>query len=268
MRDEVLTEQLWERLAPLIPVRQRSFRYPGRLPVDDRAALEGILWVLRNDVAWRQLPTTLFGVSGVTCWRRLRDWQAAGVWQRLHEQMLAECNAAGRLDLHRALVDSSHVHALKRGAQTGPSPVNRAHPGSKHHVITDATGVPLATTLTGGNRNDVTQLIPLVEAIPLIRGRRGRPRHRPRYLLADRAYDHDIYRRKLTARQITPIIARRGTPHGSGLGTQRWPVERTIGWLHQFRRLRTRWERRADIHQAFLSLACSIICLRKLKGSF
>lgn len=95
-------------------------------------------------------------------------------------------------------------------------------------MITDATGVPLATTLTGGNRNDVTQLIPLVEAIPLIRGRRGRPRHRPRYLLADRAYDHDIYRRKLTARQITPIIARRGTPHGSGLGTQRWPVERTM----------------------------------------
>jgi len=75
-------------------------------------------------------------------------------------------------------------------------------------------------------------------------------------------------RRQLSLRQITAIIARRGHPHGSGLGTQRWPVERTICWLHQFRRLRTRWERRADIHQAFLSLACSIICLRKLKGSF
>jgi transposase len=98
--------------------------------------LEGILWVLRNDVPWRNLPTTLFGVSGVTCWRRLRDWHTAGVWQALHEQLLAECNAAGRLDLHQALVDSSHIHALKGGAQTGPSPVNRAHPGSKHHVIT------------------------------------------------------------------------------------------------------------------------------------
>ena len=115
MRDEVVTEELWERLAPLLPVRQRRFRYPGRLPVDDRSALEGILWVLRNDVPWRRLPTTLFGVSGVTCWRRLRDWHKAGVWQALHEQLLAECNAAGRLDLHRALVDSSHVHALKGG---------------------------------------------------------------------------------------------------------------------------------------------------------
>jgi len=115
MRDEVVTEELWERLAPLLPVRQRRFRYPGRLPVDDRSALEGILWVLRNDVPWRRLPTTLFGVSGVTCWRRLRDWHKAGVWQALHEQLLAECNAAGRLDLHRALVDSSHLHALKGG---------------------------------------------------------------------------------------------------------------------------------------------------------
>ncbi|MCK9932344.1 transposase, partial [Frankia sp. Mgl5] len=94
------------------------------------------------------------------------------------------------------------------------------------------------------------------------------PRRRPRYLLADRAYDHVKYRRMLAARGITPIIARRGKPHCSGLGTQRWPVERTIAWLHQFRRLRTRWERRVDIHQAFLSLACSIIYLRKLRGSF
>jgi len=115
MRDEVVTQELWERLAPLLPERQRRFRYPGRLPVDDRSALEGILWVLANDVPWRRLPTTLFGVSGVTCWRRLRDWHTAGVWQALHERLLAECNAAGRLDLHRALVDSSHIHALKDG---------------------------------------------------------------------------------------------------------------------------------------------------------
>ncbi len=76
------------------------------------------------------------------------------------------------------------------------------------------------------------------------------------------------YRRQLAARGITPTIARRGKPHGTGLGRQRWPVERTFAWPHQFRRLRTRWERRVDIHQAFPSLACSITCLRKLRGSF
>jgi transposase len=68
----------------------------------------------------------------------------------------------------------------------------------------------------------------------------------------------------LRQRGITPHIARRGTEHGSGLGVHRWYVERTIGWLHNFKRLRTRYERRADIHQALISLACSVICLRQL----
>ncbi len=134
-------------------------------------------------------------------------------------------------------------------------------------MITDAGGVPLAAVLTGANRHDVTQLLPLVKAIGPIRGRRGRPGRKPRYLLADRADDHRTYRRQLAAGGITALLAGRGKLHGFGLGTQRWPVERTIGWLHQFRRLRTRWERRADIHQAFLSLACSIICLRRLHRS-
>ena len=84
----------------------------------------------------------------------------------------------------------------------------------------------MAITLTGGNRNDVTQLIPLVDALPVIRGRRGRPWRRPRHLYADRGYDHDKYRRLLRARGVTPVIARRNTGHGSGLGKLRWPVER------------------------------------------
>jgi transposase len=131
-------------------------------------------------------------------------------------------------------------------------------------LITDAAGIPLAVILTGGHRNDVTQLLPLLDAIPPIRGLRGRPRRRPRKVYADRGYDHDKYRQLLRERGITPVIARRGTAHGSGLGRLRWVVERTFAWLHAFRRLRTRYERRADTHQAMISLACSIICLRRL----
>ena len=131
-------------------------------------------------------------------------------------------------------------------------------------MITDAAGVPLAVTLTGGNRNDVTQLMPLVTAIPPVRGRRGRPRRRPLNLYADRGYDHDKYRNLVRDKGITPHIARRGEAHGSGLGTHRWVVEQTIALLHWFRRLRTRWEVRDDIHEAFLSLACAIICYRRL----
>ena len=98
-------------------------------------------------------------------------------------------------------------------------------------------------SLTGGNRNDVTQLMPLVQAVPPVRGRRGRPRHRPVALYADRGYDHDKYRRLVRARGITPVIARRGLDHGSGLGKVRWPVERTFAWIKGFRRLRVRTER-------------------------
>ena len=125
-------------------------------------------------------------------------------------------------------------------------------------------GLPLAVTLTGGNRNDVTQLLPLIHAIPPIRGRRGRPLQRPRRIYADRAYDHDKYRHLIRALGIVPHIARRGTEHGSGLGTKRWVVERGFAWLHAFKRLRTRYEHRADIHLGLLQLACALICYRHL----
>ncbi|AGZ40725.1 transposase [Actinoplanes friuliensis DSM 7358] len=87
-------------------------------------------------------------------------------------------------------------------------------------------------------------------------------------MFADRGYDHDKYRRLLRQQRITPKIARRGDAHGSGLGKHRWLVERTFSWLHNLRRLRTRYERRADIHQAMISIACSVICLRRLLNSF
>lgn len=110
--------------------------------------------------------------------------------------------------------------------------------------------------------------MPLLNAIPRVRGVRGRPRNRPRRLFADRGYDYDKYRRLIRARGITPKIARKDTSHGSGLGKTRWVVERTFAWLHQFKRLRISYEIRADLHLGLLQLACSIICLRRLRTSF
>ncbi len=145
--------------------------------------------------------------------------------------------------------------------------MNRGRPGSKHHVITDAGGTPLRVSLTGGNRHDVTQPLPLIETIPPVRGRRGRPRRKPRGLCADRAYDHDSYRTTLRERGITPRIAERGAEHGSGLGTLRWVAEAAIAWLHGPRRLRTRWESHDHIHDDFLELAHCMILARKLPQS-
>ena len=155
----------------------------------------------------------------------------------------------------------------KGGAATGPSPVDRARNGSKHHLLVDATGIPLAWTVTGGNRNDVTQLVPLVERVPPVRGKVGRPRRRPEQVTADRGYDHDTYRRQLRQRGIRPEIARRRTEHGSGLGRARWVVERTFAWLHHFKRLLVRYDRRHEIHEAFLAIGCCLVCFRRLRPS-
>jgi transposase len=150
------------------------------------------------------------------------------------------------------------------GLQTGPNPTDRAKLGSKRHLICDGQGVPLAIQLTGANRNDSQQAFALVDAVPFLQGERGRPRHRPDCVLGDRGYDAEAIRQGLVARHIVPFLAKRNTEHGSGLGRWRWVVERTFAWLNQFRRLRVRYEKRADIHEAFLALGCILICWRFL----
>ena len=132
-------------------------------------------------------------------------------------------------------------------------------------MITEAHGIPLAVSLTGGNRNDVTQLIPLIEAIPPVRGRSGRPRRRPGKVYADRGYGHDEYRKQVREKRITPVIARRSTAHGSGLGTYRWVAGQSIALPHWFCRLGPLGDPRR-LHETFLSLACAIICWRRLRN--
>ena len=181
---------------------------------------------------------------------------------------VAACEAErGRPDRLVACGDRQLARAgVWGGEKTGPSPVDRSRRGSKHHLIACGRGTPLAASLTGGNRNDITQMVPLVDAVPLVRGRRGRPRRRPKRLYGDRAYHSRERRADLRRRHIQARIAWPKSAHGSGLGKQRWVVERTIAWLHQYRRLRVRYERRADIHEAFLAIGCSLICLKLLQA--
>src|SRR5947209_1972171 len=177
MAKPLLPDELWERIEPLLPPpRPRRFRYPGRKPVDNRKALTGILFVLKTGIPWEDLPQEMGCGSGMTCWRRLHDWQHAGVWGRLVEL-------------------------------------------------------------------------------------------RPAVLYTDRAYDSATHRARLRARGIRPRIARRRTGHGSGLGVFRWVVERTIAWLHGFRKLRLVTEKGLDMQYAFLNLAHGVILWRLLQPS-
>ena len=122
----------------------------------------------------------------------------------------------------------------------------------------------LAVRLTGANRNDSKEALALVDAILPLQGQRGRPRRRPDCVVGDRGYDAEAIRSGLRTRGILPLLAMRRTKHGSGLGTWRWVVERTFAWLNQFRRLRVRYDKRADIHEAFLSLGCTLIYWQSL----
>lgn len=130
--------------------------------------------------------------------------------------------------------------------------------------MTDGRGTPLAALVTAANRHDVTQLLPLVDAVPPVRGKVGRPRQRPDTLYADRAYDSEPHRKELRQRGIEPHIAKRRAENGSGLGVVRYVAEQTQALIHQFKRLRTRYDIRDDIHEAFLDLACCVICWRRL----
>jgi hypothetical protein len=125
----------------------------------------------------------------------------------------------------------------------------------------------LAIEHTGANVHDSQMAIALIDAIPAIKQPHGGRRKRPDEVLADRAYDaEDKIRKPLRQRNVTPLIAKRNTEHGSGLGKFRYVVEAAFDWLFSQRRLRVRYEKRDDIHQAFLSIGCFLICWRRVQG--
>jgi transposase len=123
MAKPILDEALWRILEPLLPPpKPRRFRYPGRKPVGNREALTGILFVLKTGIPWSSLPQELGCGSGMTCWRRLRDWQKAGVWEKLHAVLLARLREADRMDWSRAVADSASVRALLGGRKRARTP--------------------------------------------------------------------------------------------------------------------------------------------------
>jgi transposase len=116
MPKALIEDELWELIEPLLPAaKPRRRKNPGRMPVSDRAALTGILFVLRSGIPWNMLPLEMGCGSGATCWRRLRDWQKAGVWDRLHRVLLSKLREVDRIDFSRAVADSSSIRAVGAG---------------------------------------------------------------------------------------------------------------------------------------------------------
>jgi transposase len=128
MAKPLVYDELWELIEPLIPTLKRRYRHPGRRRADDRKVLTGILFVLQTGIPWEYLPQEMGSGSGMTCWRRLREWQEAGVWQRLHGLLLARLYEADRIEWSRAAIDSSHVRAF--GQAPRPARARSIAPGA------------------------------------------------------------------------------------------------------------------------------------------
>jgi transposase len=154
------------------------------------------------------------------------------------------------------------------GVLTGKNPTDRAKKGTKRHLLVDGKGTPLAVRLTGANRHDSLEALNLVDDIPPIRGRRGRPRRKPKGLYGDRAYGTPRNQKGLKERRIEDHLARQRTPHGSGLGKIRYVVERSLAWVGQARRLKIRYDKLPSIHRAFHFLQLARICCSILQRGF
>lgn len=146
--------------------------------------------------------------------------------------------------------------------------MDRGRAGTKRHQAVDKNGLPLATGLSGANVPDGQKLLAVVDAIPFVRGKRGRPRHHPEKVHADKAYDDKKLRRGLRKRGIEPRIARRGMESAEKLGRFRWVAERTFSWQQNARRLRVRDKRRDDIYEAFVKIENALVCWGRLNGHF
>ncbi|MFE4583407.1 IS5 family transposase [Streptomyces chartreusis] len=264
MVERLVPDELWElfqRVVPGVPSRPQG---GGRRRHGDREVLAAIVFVATSGCTWQQLPKSSFGPSGATAHRRFTEWTKARVWAKLHRLVLDELGSRGELDWSRCAIDSVNMRALKKGSLTGPNPVDRGKYGAKIHLITERTGLPLSVGISGANVHDSQALIPLVKGIPPIRSRRGPRRRKPGKLHADKGYDYSHLRRWLSQRGIQHRIARKGVETSQRLGRHRWTIERTMAWLAGCRRLHRRYERKAEHFLAFTSLACTLICYRRL----
>ena len=130
MAKSLLPDDLWEIIRPMLPPpRPRRFRFPGRRPVDDRTALAGIIFVLKTGIPWEDFPREM-GCCGMTLWNRLRAWTQAGVWQKVHEALLARLRDAERIDFSRVAVDSASVRAVHGGKKPAPARWTAARPAA------------------------------------------------------------------------------------------------------------------------------------------
>ena len=251
-----MTDEHWERLAPLLPPQRPNTGRPSR---DHRVVLSGILWVLRTGAPWRDLPDC-FGPWS-TAYSRFRRWTHAGLWQRILEALQREADGRGDLDWSKHFVDATVVraHQSAAGAKGGQEreALGRSRGGfsTKVHLRAEGGGKPMGFVLSGGQRHESLYLEPLLSTGRVRRTSAGRPRHLPGCIVADKGYSYPPIRRLLAHRGLRALIPRRSDQRPLDrrhrldpvLYRERNRIERLVGHLKQNRRLATRFEERASL---------------------
>jgi transposase len=261
-----LSDEHYAAIEPLLPTNDR----PGHPWKCHRSVISGILWALHTGAQWRDLPRPTYGPRQ-TVYQRFNRWSKDGTWARLLEAIHVRLDAAGKIDWGLFCIDGSSIRASRAaaGASPGDGPFvepadhalgrSRGGYGSKIHLVCDGRGLPMAVTVTAGQRHESTRLEAVMGQVRVPR-RRGRPRCRPRRLAGDKGYSYRRIRRGLRRRRIGAVIPTREDQRRlPGLDRtayrRRNVVERCIGWLKESRRLATRFEKLAENFLAMVKLA-------------
>ncbi len=231
-------------------------RRAGHPPTPTVRVVATLRRFLREGTPWRSLTASADLASGATLRRRLQAWFREGRLQQAHAVLVRLLR--GGPDL---IMDSCSVRAKRGGDLTGPSPTDRAKQGTKYHVAVAGCGVPVACAVTAANVNDTVLFERLFLAAFAVLAR-------VRTVFADRGYDTERHRALSRCLGVEPRTHGGGRPRGSGLGGRRWPVERTLAWLLENRRLSLRYDRRGFIVQSLLQSACVFLVAGRLAREF
>ena len=257
-----ITDELWQLIEPLLPARP-SRQKGGRPPASDRKLLNGIFYVLRGGIAWRELPEQYGPWS--TVYGRFRAWRDAQFFADIWRLCLRHYDAQHGIEWGWQSSDGAYVRSPLGGPDNGPNPTERAKPGMKDQLLVARRGVPLAAVVTAANVNDHVALPELLANHIVVRPQPTAAL--PQNLCLDAAFDNETTRQTLCREYYPGHIAPKGgrpddAPIHPGGQARRWVVERTHAWLDRFRRLVTNWEKSKESRYAFLCLACAIIAFR------
>ena len=229
---------------------------PGHPPAVTVRVLATLRRFLRESTPWRSLRATPAQASGSTLRRRLAEWAAVNLLQRVHAVLVAMLR--GDPDL---ILDSCSVRAKRGGDLVGPNPTDRGKRGTKYHLAVTGDGVPVACAATGANVNDTVLFERLFLTAFAVTARIAT-------VFADKGYDAEANRDLCRTLGAEPQLHKRGRPHGSGLGKRRWPVERSNAWLLENKRLALRYDRLGFIVQSLLQAACLFLVAGRLAREF